>query len=215
MCRLFIVFGRGLGNCRPAAPARALCSAALRGTARPETAKVRHDRRPSSAAEPAAPAAPAGAERAADHARPVHQGPELREPARAAEPDRADPAAAHAQRPGHQPPVRRQDLRGRAVDRGQRQDAEGRAAVHARAGLCRHGDPGRGAAGGLSARCCSSRRRGCSSRSPAPSSPTPRARRASRRSTSPRSISWRSIASSSRPTAARCPGVAGGPVGHA
>ena len=167
-----------------------------------ETAKVSHDD-DSSAAAPA-PAPAAGSRRPAHHARPVHQGPELREPARAAEPDRADPAAALAQRPGHQPPVRRQDLRGVAVDRGQRQDAEGRAAVHARAGLCRHGDHGRGAAGRLRPAAVHRDAAPACSPSPAPSSPTPRARRVSRRSTSRRSISWRSTASSSKPTAARC-----------
>src|SRR5260221_8687391 len=71
-------------------PARALCSAALRGTARAETEKERHDERPPAVSEPAGFHAAAGAECAADHARPVHQGPSLREPARAAEPDRAD-----------------------------------------------------------------------------------------------------------------------------
>ena len=146
---------------------------------------------------------PAGAQRAADHARPVHQGPELREPARAAEPDRADPAAAHAQRPGHHCQFDAKTFEVSLSIEDQRQDSQGRAAVHAGAGLCRHGEHRRGAAR-PTACCCSSRRRGCSSRSPAPSSPTPRARRASRRSTSPRSTSWRSIASSSRPTAARC-----------
>ena len=40
-------------------------------------------------------------------------------------------------------------------------DARERAAVHARADLCRHGVARRPAAGGVSDRCCSSRRRAC------------------------------------------------------
>src|SRR5229473_8510150 len=58
----------------------------------PKQRKTSHDDHPSALA--AESRSRPGAQRAADHARPVHQGPELRESARAAKPDRADPAAA-------------------------------------------------------------------------------------------------------------------------